>query len=109
MHPQTLQNAVTNARDFKSAELEANHAQVVNLVMNKLFDLDSKLKQLTPLYQPAAPVIYQPQPQVIYQQPPVQTLPSNSAQIILGNPRSKVIQNWRLAMVAELIELPVQE
>ncbi|KAG9295001.1 hypothetical protein G9A89_017795 [Geosiphon pyriformis] len=47
MHSQTLQNTVTNARDFELAELEANHAQVINLVINKSFDLDSKLKQLS--------------------------------------------------------------
>ncbi|KAG9301836.1 hypothetical protein G9A89_004515 [Geosiphon pyriformis] len=38
--------AVTHARDFKSAELEANHTQAVNLVMNGSSDLDSKLKQI---------------------------------------------------------------
>ncbi|KAG9304493.1 hypothetical protein G9A89_020057 [Geosiphon pyriformis] len=47
MHPQTLQNAVTNARDFESAELKASHAQAVNLVINRLSELDSKLKQFT--------------------------------------------------------------
>ncbi|KAG9295447.1 hypothetical protein G9A89_013476 [Geosiphon pyriformis] len=47
MHPQTFQNAVTNARDFESAKLEANHAQAINLVMNGSSDLDSKLKQLS--------------------------------------------------------------
>ncbi|KAG9299979.1 hypothetical protein G9A89_009707 [Geosiphon pyriformis] len=46
MHPQTLQNTVTNTRDFKLAELEANYAQAINLVMNELSDLNSKLKQL---------------------------------------------------------------
>ncbi|KAG9287779.1 hypothetical protein G9A89_017374 [Geosiphon pyriformis] len=46
MHPQTPQNAVTNIRDFELAELEANHAQAINLVINESFNLDSKLKQL---------------------------------------------------------------
>ncbi|KAG9292070.1 hypothetical protein G9A89_017970 [Geosiphon pyriformis] len=47
MHPQTLQDAVTNVRDFEVAELEANHAQAVNLVMNGSSELDSKLKQFS--------------------------------------------------------------
>ncbi|KAG9306820.1 hypothetical protein G9A89_005721 [Geosiphon pyriformis] len=47
MHPADLQAAVTNARDFKAAELEANHAQTINLVMNRLSELDSKLKQFS--------------------------------------------------------------
>ncbi|KAG9301149.1 hypothetical protein G9A89_012532 [Geosiphon pyriformis] len=47
MYPQTLQNAVTNVRNFESVELEANHAQAINLVMNESSDLNSKLKQLT--------------------------------------------------------------
>ncbi|KAG9284377.1 hypothetical protein G9A89_023634 [Geosiphon pyriformis] len=46
MHSQTLQNAVTNTKDFELAELEANHAQAINLVMNESSNLDSKLKQL---------------------------------------------------------------
>ncbi|KAG9288799.1 hypothetical protein G9A89_023096 [Geosiphon pyriformis] len=46
IHSQTLQNAVTNARDFETAKLEANHAQAINLVINRLSELDSKLKQL---------------------------------------------------------------
>ncbi|KAG9304620.1 hypothetical protein G9A89_020184 [Geosiphon pyriformis] len=36
---------MTHARDFEAAKLEANHAQVVNLVMNRSSDLNSKLKQ----------------------------------------------------------------
>ncbi|KAG9304360.1 hypothetical protein G9A89_019922 [Geosiphon pyriformis] len=40
-------NTVTNAQDFEAAELEANHAQAINLVMNELSELDSKLKQFT--------------------------------------------------------------
>ncbi|KAG9297821.1 hypothetical protein G9A89_000126 [Geosiphon pyriformis] len=35
MHPADLQAVVTNARDFEAAELEANHVQAVNLVMNE--------------------------------------------------------------------------
>ncbi|KAG9298534.1 hypothetical protein G9A89_018893 [Geosiphon pyriformis] len=45
IHPADLQAAVTNARDFKAAELEANHTQAINLVMNESSELDSKLKQ----------------------------------------------------------------
>ncbi|KAG9285374.1 hypothetical protein G9A89_010849 [Geosiphon pyriformis] len=45
MHLVDFQAAVTNAQDFKSAELKANHAQAINLVMNELSKLDSKLKQ----------------------------------------------------------------
>ncbi|KAG9301234.1 hypothetical protein G9A89_012617 [Geosiphon pyriformis] len=44
LHPATLQDTVTHARDFESAKLEANHAHAVNLVMNGLSELDSKLK-----------------------------------------------------------------
>ncbi|KAG9304466.1 hypothetical protein G9A89_020030 [Geosiphon pyriformis] len=47
MHPVDFQAAVTNARDFEAAKLEANHAQAINLVMNESSDLDSKLKQLS--------------------------------------------------------------
>ncbi|KAG9303795.1 hypothetical protein G9A89_018692 [Geosiphon pyriformis] len=39
------------------------------------------------------------QPQIIYQAPTIQTPPFNPAQITLGNLRSRVIQNWRSAMV----------
>ncbi|KAG9298287.1 hypothetical protein G9A89_002775 [Geosiphon pyriformis] len=45
LYPIDLQAAVTNAQDFEAAKLKANHAQVINLVMNRLFELDSKLKQ----------------------------------------------------------------
>ncbi|KAG9284020.1 hypothetical protein G9A89_022794 [Geosiphon pyriformis] len=34
-------------QDFEAAELEANHVQAVNLVINKSSDLDSKLKQFS--------------------------------------------------------------
>ncbi|KAG9291832.1 hypothetical protein G9A89_012117 [Geosiphon pyriformis] len=47
LHPANLQAAVTHARDFESAELEANHTQAVNLVINGLSDLNSKLKQIS--------------------------------------------------------------
>ncbi|KAG9292979.1 hypothetical protein G9A89_016341 [Geosiphon pyriformis] len=47
MHPTDFQAAVTNTRDFEAAEFEANHAQAVNLVMNGLPKLDSKLKQFS--------------------------------------------------------------
>ncbi|KAG9300083.1 hypothetical protein G9A89_018360 [Geosiphon pyriformis] len=47
MHPQTLQDTVTNARDFEFTELETNHAKTVNLVINRSSKLDSKLKQLS--------------------------------------------------------------
>ncbi|KAG9303841.1 hypothetical protein G9A89_018738 [Geosiphon pyriformis] len=42
-----IPDAVIHARDFESAELEANYTQAVNLVMNGLSELDSKLKQFT--------------------------------------------------------------
>ncbi|KAG9294177.1 hypothetical protein G9A89_021536 [Geosiphon pyriformis] len=45
MHPVDLQAAINNARDFEAAELKANHAQAINLVMNGSSELDSKLKQ----------------------------------------------------------------
>ncbi|KAG9302044.1 hypothetical protein G9A89_021088 [Geosiphon pyriformis] len=47
LHPADLQAAVTNTRDFEAAELEANHVQAVNLVMNRSSELDSKLKQFS--------------------------------------------------------------
>ncbi|KAG9301831.1 hypothetical protein G9A89_004510 [Geosiphon pyriformis] len=47
LHPADLQAAITNARDFEAAELEANHAQAINLVMNRSFELNSKLKQFS--------------------------------------------------------------
>ncbi|KAG9298087.1 hypothetical protein G9A89_004951 [Geosiphon pyriformis] len=45
LHPGTLQDAVIYAKDFESAESEANHVQAVNLVMNELSELDSKLEK----------------------------------------------------------------
>ncbi|KAG9284540.1 hypothetical protein G9A89_014144 [Geosiphon pyriformis] len=47
LHPINLQAAITNAQDFEAVELEANHAQAINLVMNGLSELDSKLKQFS--------------------------------------------------------------
>ncbi|KAG9304913.1 hypothetical protein G9A89_010775 [Geosiphon pyriformis] len=47
MHFVDLQAAVTNARDFEAVELEANHAQTVNLVINRSSELDSKLKKFS--------------------------------------------------------------
>ncbi|KAG9296213.1 hypothetical protein G9A89_014805 [Geosiphon pyriformis] len=47
MHPVDLQATVTNAQDFEAAELKANHAQAINLVMNRLSELNSKLKQFS--------------------------------------------------------------
>ncbi|KAG9293419.1 hypothetical protein G9A89_009143 [Geosiphon pyriformis] len=44
MHPATLQDTVTHTRDFKTAELEANYVQAVNLVINESSNLDFKLK-----------------------------------------------------------------
>ncbi|KAG9301554.1 hypothetical protein G9A89_004825 [Geosiphon pyriformis] len=47
LHLGTLQNAVICARDFESAKSKANHAQAINLVMNRSSELDSKLKQFS--------------------------------------------------------------
>ncbi|KAG9299443.1 hypothetical protein G9A89_009395 [Geosiphon pyriformis] len=47
IHPADLQAAIMNARDFEAAELETNHVQAINLVINGSSDLDSKLKQLS--------------------------------------------------------------
>ncbi|KAG9290037.1 hypothetical protein G9A89_010343 [Geosiphon pyriformis] len=47
MHPADFQVIVTNTRDFEATELEANHVQAVNLVMNRLSELDSRLKQFS--------------------------------------------------------------
>ncbi|KAG9291145.1 hypothetical protein G9A89_013017 [Geosiphon pyriformis] len=46
LHSGTFQDAVTCARDFESAESEANHVQAINLVMNRSSELDSKLENL---------------------------------------------------------------
>ncbi|KAG9284414.1 hypothetical protein G9A89_023671 [Geosiphon pyriformis] len=47
LHPGTLQDTVTHTRNFESAELEANHAQAINLVMNGSSELDSKLEKFS--------------------------------------------------------------
>ncbi|KAG9288452.1 hypothetical protein G9A89_015658 [Geosiphon pyriformis] len=47
LHPGILQDAVTHAKDFESAESEANHAQAINLVMNRSSELDSKLEKFS--------------------------------------------------------------
>ncbi|KAG9304650.1 hypothetical protein G9A89_020214 [Geosiphon pyriformis] len=39
--------AITNVRDFEAIKLEANYTQAVNLVMNRLSELNSKLKQFS--------------------------------------------------------------
>ncbi|KAG9303025.1 hypothetical protein G9A89_001050 [Geosiphon pyriformis] len=43
----TLQDTVTHARDFESMESKANHAQAINLVMNRSSELDSKLEKIS--------------------------------------------------------------
>ncbi|KAG9293091.1 hypothetical protein G9A89_016453 [Geosiphon pyriformis] len=52
MHLADLQATVIHTKDFKAAKLEANYAQVINLVMNRLSELDSKLKQFRTVYCP---------------------------------------------------------
>ncbi|KAG9299240.1 hypothetical protein G9A89_013888 [Geosiphon pyriformis] len=52
-----------------------------------------------PIHQLQPQVIYQPQPQIIYQPQPIQTPTQNSAQMTSGNPRFRVTQNWRSAIV----------
>ncbi|KAG9287769.1 hypothetical protein G9A89_017364 [Geosiphon pyriformis] len=47
LHPGTLQDAVTRAKDFESTESEANHIQAINLVMNRSSELDSKLEKFS--------------------------------------------------------------
>ncbi|KAG9298698.1 hypothetical protein G9A89_012766 [Geosiphon pyriformis] len=42
-----LLTAITYARDFEAAELEANYTQAVNLAINGSSELDSKLKQFS--------------------------------------------------------------
>ncbi|KAG9293197.1 hypothetical protein G9A89_010534 [Geosiphon pyriformis] len=67
LHPGMLQDAVTHTRNFESAESEANHAQAINLVMNRLSELDSKLEKFSKLinkrlegYLADNHIIYQP-------------------------------------------------
>ncbi|KAG9302761.1 hypothetical protein G9A89_009538 [Geosiphon pyriformis] len=47
LHPGTLQNTVTRARDFESAKSKANHTQAINLVINGSSELDSKLEKFS--------------------------------------------------------------
>ncbi|KAG9305968.1 hypothetical protein G9A89_016621 [Geosiphon pyriformis] len=47
MHLTDFQATITNARNFEAAELKVNHAQAINLVINGLSKLDSKLKQFS--------------------------------------------------------------
>ncbi|KAG9301837.1 hypothetical protein G9A89_004516 [Geosiphon pyriformis] len=47
LHLGTLQDAVTCAKDFESAESETNHTQAINLVMNGSSELDSKLEKFS--------------------------------------------------------------
>ncbi|KAG9306331.1 hypothetical protein G9A89_018214 [Geosiphon pyriformis] len=42
-----LQDAVTFACNFESAEQEANHTQAINLAINKTSDIDAKITQLS--------------------------------------------------------------
>ncbi|KAG9290554.1 hypothetical protein G9A89_020924 [Geosiphon pyriformis] len=48
-HPTTSTSnaSITYAKDFRTAELEANYAQAVNLAMNRSSELDFKLKQFS--------------------------------------------------------------
>ncbi|KAG9298562.1 hypothetical protein G9A89_018921 [Geosiphon pyriformis] len=46
-HPTSLQDAITLARDFESAEQEANHTQAVNLAINGTSDINAKIIQLS--------------------------------------------------------------
>ncbi|KAG9287729.1 hypothetical protein G9A89_004132 [Geosiphon pyriformis] len=46
-HSTSLQDAITFARDFESAEQEANHTQAVNLAINGTSDIDVKIIQLS--------------------------------------------------------------
>ncbi|KAG9297589.1 hypothetical protein G9A89_007664 [Geosiphon pyriformis] len=46
LHPGTLQDTVTCTRDFESTKSKANHAQAINLVINRSSEVDSKLENL---------------------------------------------------------------
>ncbi|KAG9285619.1 hypothetical protein G9A89_009259 [Geosiphon pyriformis] len=46
-HPTSLQDAVTLAHDFESAEQEANHTQAVNLAINRTSNINTKIIQLS--------------------------------------------------------------
>ncbi|KAG9306525.1 hypothetical protein G9A89_004722 [Geosiphon pyriformis] len=45
-HPTSLQDAITLAHNFESAEQEANHTQAINLAINRTFDINAKITQL---------------------------------------------------------------
>ncbi|KAG9286200.1 hypothetical protein G9A89_014186 [Geosiphon pyriformis] len=45
-HPTSLQDAVALARNFESAEQEANHTQAINLAINGTSDINTKITQL---------------------------------------------------------------
>ncbi|KAG9297630.1 hypothetical protein G9A89_011145 [Geosiphon pyriformis] len=47
LHLIDLQAAITNTRDFEATEHKANYAQTINLIMNRLSELNSKLKQFS--------------------------------------------------------------
>ncbi|KAG9288715.1 hypothetical protein G9A89_004334 [Geosiphon pyriformis] len=112
-----------HAKNFKATELEANHAQAVNLVINRSFDLDSKLKQFSDLINQKlerylvnnnqeTPIVSKIN-HIQHHQPinsgnkkcmlativQLQTPPLNQAQMTSRNFRSRVTQNWKLAMV----------
>ncbi|KAG9287978.1 hypothetical protein G9A89_017573 [Geosiphon pyriformis] len=46
-HPTSLQDAITLACNFESAEQEMNHTQAVNLAINRTSDIDAKITQLS--------------------------------------------------------------
>ncbi|KAG9294256.1 hypothetical protein G9A89_021615 [Geosiphon pyriformis] len=46
-HPTSLQDAVTFTRNFEPAKQEANHTQVINLVINGTSDINTKIIQLS--------------------------------------------------------------
>ncbi|KAG9299287.1 hypothetical protein G9A89_013935 [Geosiphon pyriformis] len=46
-HPTSLQDTITLACNFESAEQEANHTQAVNLAINGTSDIDAKITQLS--------------------------------------------------------------
>ncbi|KAG9304499.1 hypothetical protein G9A89_020063 [Geosiphon pyriformis] len=46
-HLTSLQDAITLAHNFESAEQEANHTQVINLAINRTSDIDAKITQLS--------------------------------------------------------------
>ncbi|KAG9302677.1 hypothetical protein G9A89_007381 [Geosiphon pyriformis] len=82
-----LQATVTQARDFEAAKLKTNHIQTVNLVMNRSFELDSKLKQFTTNL---------PNPNLLNSS--TSYLPTTAT--LSGNQRLRIVQqNWKSVMV----------